>query len=68
MRDSVLWRKQSRIIMAFASALAISEERALDLFYSTETYRQLSNPKYGLQLMSDGYIIENVLAELRRQP
>ena len=68
MRDSVLWRKQSRIIMALASALAISEERALDLFYSTETYRQLSNPKYGLQLMSDGYIIENVLAELRRQP
>ena len=54
--------------MALASALAISEERALDLFYSTETYRQLSNPKCGLQLMSDGYIIENVLAELRRQP
>ena len=68
MRDSVLWRKQARIIMALASALAISEERALDLFYSTETYRQLSNPKYGLQLMSDGYIIENVLAELRSQP
>lgn len=68
MRDSVLWRKQARIIMALASALAISEERALDLFYSTETYRQLSNPKSGLQLMSDGYIIENVLTELRRQP
>lgn len=67
MRDSVLWRKQARIIIALASALAISEERALDLFYSTETYRQLSNPKYGLQLMSDGYIIENVLAELRSQ-
>ena len=68
MRDSVLWRKQARIIMALASVLAISEERALDLFYSTETYRQLSNPKSGLQLMSDGYIIENVLAELRSQP
>lgn len=67
MRDSVLWRKQARIIMALASALAISEERALDLFYSTETYRQLSDPKYGLQLMSDGYIIGNILAELRGQ-
>ena len=42
-----------------------SEERALDLFYSTKTYRQLSDPKYGLQLMSDGYIVENVLLELR---
>ena len=51
--------------MALASVLAISEERALDLFYSTEIYRQLSDPKYGLQLMSDDYIVENILAELR---
>ena len=67
MRDSVLWRKTARIIMELASVLAISEERALDLFYSTKTYRQLSDPKYGLQLMSDGYIVENILAELRGQ-
>ena len=65
MRDNVLWRKQARIIMALASALEIDEERALDVFYSTETYRQLSDPKYGLQLMSDGYVLENVLRELR---
>ena len=67
MRDSVLWRKTARIIMELASVLAISEERALDLFYSTETYRQLSDSKYGLQLMSDGYIVENVLSELRHK-
>ena len=67
MRDTVLWRKQARIIMALALELSISEEHALDLFYSTETYRQLSDPKYGLQLMSDGYIVENVLSELRSQ-
>ena len=65
MRDTVLWRKQARIIMALAAELSIDEERALDLFYSTKTYRQLSDPKYGLQLMSDGYIIENILSELR---
>lgn len=65
MRDNVLWRKQARIIMALASALEIDEEKALDIFYSTETYRQLSDPKYGLQLMSDGYVLENVLRELR---
>ena len=64
MRDNVLWRKQARIIMALASALEIDEERALDVFYSTETYRQLSDSKYGLQLMSDGYVLENLLAEL----
>ena len=65
MRDNVLWRKQARIIMALASALEIDEEKALDIFYSTETYCQLSDPKYGLQLMSDGYILENVIAELK---
>jgi hypothetical protein len=65
MRDNVLWRKQARIIMALASVLKVDEEKALDIFYSTETYRQLSDAKYGLQLMSDGYILENVIAELK---
>lgn len=65
MRDNVLWRKQTRIIMALASALEIDEEKALDIFYSTETYKQLSDAKYGLQLMSDGYVLENVIAELK---
>ena len=65
MRDSVLWRKESHIIMMLADVLHIDAERALDLFYSTRTYRQLSDPKYGLQLMSDPYIVENTLNELR---
>lgn len=67
MRDNVLWRKESRIIMALAAALSIDAERALDVYYSTQTARQLTDPKYGLQLMSDGYIVENILAELRGQ-
>lgn len=65
MRDSVLWRKQSHIIMMLADALKIDAEQALDLFYSTKTYQQLSDPKYGLQLMSDQYIVDDVLMELK---
>lgn len=65
MRNSVLWRKQSHIIMMFADILEIDAERALDLFYSTKTYQQLSDQRYGLQLMSDQYIVDNVLEELR---
>lgn len=65
MRDTVLWRKQSRIIMLLADALQIDAERALDLFYTTEVYSQLSDPRYGLQLMSDDYIMEELIAELR---
>ena len=65
MRNPVLWRKQSHIIMILAEELQIDVERALDLFYSTKTYQMLSEPKYGLQLMSDYYIVENILEELR---
>ena len=67
MRDNVLWRKQSRIIILLAKTLQISEERALDLFYSTNVYKQLSDPKYGLQLMSDEYILEDIINELRKE-
>ncbi|MDE5642081.1 MAG: DUF3791 domain-containing protein [Muribaculaceae bacterium] len=65
MRDNVLWRKQSRIIMLLADILKISPERALDLYYNTKIYQQMSDPKYGLQLMSDDYIIEELIEELR---
>lgn len=48
-----------------ADALHIDAEQALDLFYSTKVYQQLIDPKYGLQLMSDGYILEDLLNELK---
>ena len=65
MRDNVLWRKQSRIILLLADMLKISPERALDLYYDTKVYQQMSDPKYGLQLMSDDYIVEELINELR---
>jgi hypothetical protein len=65
MRDSVLWRKISHVIMLLADTLQIDAERAIDLFYTTKTYHQLTDPSSGLQLMSDQYILENVLDELK---
>lgn len=65
MRNTVLWRKQSHIIMMLAEQLHIDAERALDLFYSTKTYLQLSDSRFGLQQMSDQYIVDNVFEELR---
>ena len=65
MRDNVLWRKQASIIMLLAKTLQIDTERALDLYYSTQTAQQLPNPAYGLHLMSDLYILENILSEIR---
>lgn len=65
MRDNVLWRKESHIILMLAETLQIDEERALDYFYTSKTYRQLTNPKSGLQLMSDQYILDNIIQELQ---
>ena len=50
-----------------AETLHIDAERALNLFYTTKVYQQLSDPKYGLQLMSDDYILENLIEELREK-
>ena len=65
MRDNVLWRKKSSIIMMLAKELGVSPERALDLFYSTDVCRQLSDVRTGLQLMSDGYVLEDALSEIQ---
>lgn len=51
--------------MLLAETLKISPERALDLYYSTKIYEQMTDPKYGLQLMSDDYIVEELITELR---
>ena len=64
MRDSVLWRKVSNIVIMLADRLGIDEEQALDMFYSTKTYKLLSDSKSGIQLMSDEYILEDVLNEI----
>ena len=60
MRNDILERKIARIIAAIAEERSISEEQALDFFYSTDTYRQLVDSETGLRLMSDGYILEDV--------
>lgn len=64
MRDSVLWRKQSRIVMMLAREKNISPEQALDLYYSSHTAKLLSDSNTGLQLMSDQYVLEDLLTEL----
>ena len=61
MREQVLWRKISRIVLL----LEISPERALNLFYETNVCAMLHDSRYGLHLMSDTYIINDVLRELQ---
>ena len=50
--------------MMLAQKMNISPEQALDIFYSSKTAQRLSNPDTGLQLMSDDYVLEDLLNEL----
>ena len=63
MRDSVRWRKQSRMVLMLAHELNISEEEALDRFYNSRTYTFFADPTRGLQAMSDRYIVDEIMQE-----
>ena len=65
MRNNVLWSKNARIIMMISENLHISSGRALDLFYQSRVYQMLVDPSYGLQTMSDTYIYDEFILELR---
>ena len=67
MRDSVLWRKQSRIVMLLAKEKNITPEQALDIYSSSRTAQLLSDSNTGLQLMSDQYVLEDLLEELEKR-
>jgi len=53
--------------MDLAKRLDISPERAMDLLYNSETYALLTNPESGLNLMSDEYIVNDIITELQNQ-
>ena len=63
MRDSVRWRKQSRIVLMLADELNITEEEALDRFYNSRTYTFFADASRGLQAMIDRYIVDEILQE-----
>lgn len=64
MKDYILYRKITRIIIQLASELQISTKRAMLIFYDSTVGQQIHDPKYGYQIMSDTYIVEDIKAEL----
>ena len=65
MRDQVLWRKTGRIAAILAERLGVDIERAFDIFYNSHEYELFSNPDSGLQLLSDEYILTDLINELK---
>ena len=65
MLDFLLWNKIARVIAQLADTLHISTDRALQIFYDSNVCQMLHNPEYGLHLMSDTYIVNDLIEELR---
>ena len=61
MNEHVLWSKIARIIMQLADTLNITSERAMTLFYESDVCTMLHEPKFGLHLMSDTYIVNDII-------
>lgn len=67
MLDFLLWNKIARIIAQLADTLHISTDRALQIFYDSEVCQMLHDKELGLHLMSDTYIVNDLIEELRRK-
>lgn len=64
MKDYILYRKIARVIIQLADELDISPKRAMSLFYRSRVGEQMHDPKYGYQIMSDTYIVNDIKAEI----
>ena len=67
MNEILLWRKIARIIMMLAERLEIEPERALGVFYVSDVCTMIHDPRYGLHLMSDAYVVDEIMLELQRK-
>ena len=67
MLDFLLWNKIARIILQLSERLQISTDRALQIFYDSDVCQILHDPDLGLHLMSDTYIVNDLIEELRRK-
>ena len=65
--DLLMWNKIGRIVTLLQQRLDVSSERALDIFYTSRTNERLHDECTGLYLMSDLYIVDEVIMELREQ-
>lgn len=67
MLDFLLLNKIARIIKQLADTLHISTDRALQIFYDSDVCRMLHDKELGLHLMSDTYIVNDLIEELRNK-
>ncbi len=63
--ETLLQIKYARVVSFLAQTLGVSQERALDLFYNSDTYKYLSKKAYHLHNMCDAYLVDEIMQELQ---
>ena len=63
--ETLLQMKYARVVSLLAETLNIFQERALDLFYNSDTYKYLSKKMYHLHNMGDVYLVDEIILELQ---
>ena len=63
--ETLLQMKYARVISLLAETLGSGDDRALELFYMSDTYRYLSRKMYHLHNMSDAYLVDEIILELQ---
>ncbi len=63
--DILMWNKIGRIIILLAKRLKISNEQAIDVFYTSETNKRLHDANDYLHMMSDRYVVDELIFDLQ---
>ena len=64
---TLLQMKYSRVVAMFAEQQGIPAENALEFFYHSETYRELSEGIADLHCRSDQYVVDELKAEYQNR-
>lgn len=61
----LLQKKYSRVVKKFATKENISIQKALDIFYNSNTYELMSKGISDMHCMSDEYLVEELVREIK---
>ena len=64
---TLLQMKFARVVACFAEQQGLSVEKALEFFYHSQTYRELSEGIADLHCRSDQYVTDELKAEYLEQ-
>lgn len=63
---TLLQMKYARIISMLAKKAGIDEEKALELFYNSNTYLLMSKGISDFHCLSDAYLVDEILLEQKK--